>query len=404
MNAIKLALSILLLLPWRLFGAGADAASVQNAIDSAEPGATIAIPAGTHDWSKGISIKKYVKLTGAGPGETTIRNDTSKSDGDATLICVTPSSSGSIEISNLRFVKGKTVGKHLVVAPGNGAPIIVHDCYFGWSGSGRSIEWQTNGGLIYNCEFVSEDKADNSGIAFKNPGSDSAWREASTLGDKDKDGTKNTYVEDCTFKDIYLQAFDWDDNSRAVIRYCTFDNSGGTSHGQDTSPVGLRQFELYNNTFLFALGGNCNPNPYPLNINYWFYVRGGTGVIWGNDMPRISSCAWGNKASFWLTVFNIRRKSRFLPCQTEYPAARQVGFGSNAQGRQISDPIYIWDNLGGGGDVSLVDDSVDQCGNRQTVTDYVKANRDYFIGQAKPGYKPFEYPHPLRLAASQVTP
>ena len=47
MNAIKLALFILLLLPWRLFGAGSDAASVQNVIDSADPGATIAIPAGT---------------------------------------------------------------------------------------------------------------------------------------------------------------------------------------------------------------------------------------------------------------------------------------------------------------------------------------------------------------------
>jgi hypothetical protein len=81
------------------------------------------------------------------------------------------------------------------------------------------------------------------------------------------------------------------------------------------------QFEVYNNRFIFTLGGDCIPNPYPLHLNYWFFVRGGIGVITDNTFPKISSCLFGTKSALRRTVFNIRHDSEFAACQDSYPAA-----------------------------------------------------------------------------------
>ena len=71
-----------------------------------------------------------------------------------------------------------------------------------------------------------------------------------------------------------------DDNSRVVVRYCTVQDSCLHAHGQDTSIYGVRQYEIYNNTFHQVNGAN-------LNLNNWVYIRGGTFVIANNavDAP-----------------------------------------------------------------------------------------------------------------------
>jgi hypothetical protein len=217
------------------------------------------------------------------------------------------------------------------------------------------------------------------------------------MGTADVNGTANTYVEDCSFKDLFLQAVDFDDNSRTVVRHCTFDNSAITSHGQDSSPAGARHWEVYDNTFTFtASGGN-----YPLNLNYFFYVRGGTGIIANNVIPHIGSQMWGQKSEISLTVYNIRRSSQFVPCQTSYPAARQIG-QSYKNGVTVTDPVYIWGNTGSGNynNPGIIDWQPDQCGQDQISANYIKQGRDYIIGSAKPGYAEYPYSHPLRRTAS----
>ena len=81
------------------------------------------------------------------------------------------------------------------------------------------------------------------------------------MGMADANGDKNTYLEDCTFRWIFLQAIDFDDNSRTVMRHNVFDNAAITSHGQETSAVGARQWEVYDNEFIFTAGNNNNPGP-----------------------------------------------------------------------------------------------------------------------------------------------
>ena len=75
------------------------------------------------------------------------------------------------------------------------------------------------------------------------------------MGTADTTGTANTYVEANTWNNVWLSAFDLGANARVVLRYNTFNNSGGTSHGQDTGPNGVRHYEFYNNTFIFTTTG-----------------------------------------------------------------------------------------------------------------------------------------------------
>jgi hypothetical protein len=368
-------------------------ADTQAAINASRGGSTVMIPNGSYTWSAPIVINRAVNLTGQSKGGVTITNNVAGND----LITVSETVPFGIRIGNLNIVQGngKGFGRHMVVY----TPILLHDCYFETNGRvWRSIQWATNGGVIWNCRFYSN-RQDNSGIAFKATGVDSSWTTNSTIGSTDVKGTANTYLEDCTFKDLFLQAVDFDDNCRTVVRHCVFDNSAIASHGQETSPAGARHWEVYDNTFIFTPSGEN----YPLNLNYFFYVRGGTGVIAHNVFPHIASQMWGEKGEILLTVYNIRRSSQFVPCQTSYPAARQIG-QSFRNGSNVTDPLYIWGNTGNGNynNPGIVDYEPDQCGNDQHCAMYLKTGRDYIVGSPKPGYSEYPYPHPLRKAIASA--
>jgi hypothetical protein len=76
---------------------------------------------------------------------------------------------------------------------------------------------------------------------------------------------------------------DFDDNSRCVVRYSTFNNSSLGSHGQESSICGVRHWEIYDNTFHYSTTGKAfGGDPYPPNMKTWFTVRGGTGVVANN--------------------------------------------------------------------------------------------------------------------------
>jgi hypothetical protein len=206
-----------------------------------------------------------------------------------------------------------------------------------------------------------------------------------------------------------------------VFRHNVFDNSGLSSHGADTGPIGMRHVELYDNELIFDNFGDCDGSV-TLPIASFFWQRGGTSVITDNILPAISSCAWGNKGNILFSVLNTRRKTGGYPCWTSYPAPHQVGqgygpravFHSYYSGTNYGrldyhtylEPVYIWGNRGTSGNrVGLNAESADPCGNNQLLTDYIQADRDYKL-EPKPGYVKFTYPHPLRssISASQPRP
>lgn len=383
--------------------ASASRDHVAAAIDAAVDGDTVLVPdhAGI-DWTQGLpAIGKGVRLLTSAPGAVTIRH----SAGSADLIPVTETPGASFELGGFRLLQGSGTGQHLVVSaagdPDTGAPALIHDNYLETNGGMlRSVEMATNRGVIFRNRFHSQ-LQDDGAIGCKAPGLLSSWLTPHSMGTADLDGRSNLYIEDNYFDRVFLQALDFDDNSRVVLRHNTFDNSALTSHGADTSTHGCRHWEIYENDFLFADLGQLT-----LNLNYFFYVRGGSGVIFANRIPNIASQWWGDKSELTLTLQNLRRNAGPYACWNGgYPAPHQVGQGHDGASQTL-EPVYLWGNTGAGNydAPAIADYSPDECGGGPPVSGFIQSGRDFYVGTPRPGYAPYQYPHPLALGIPVPAP
>jgi hypothetical protein len=341
-------------------------------------------------------------------------------------VSVNQSSSANTEISGIHFVTSISNTLRPIDISGSTRALpktLVHDCWFqnGTGGGNACIQLNTNQAVIWNCSFDSADYLNVTALKMAYDGDGQSWRTSSTMGMADTNGATNLYVEDCDFRG-YLNLCDWDSSSRVVMRHNLFDNSGLGSHGADTSPVGLRHIEIYDNELVFDNFGDCDGS-ITANQNWFFWMRGGTAVITDNILPAISSCAWGNKGNVLFSVLNIRRDTGPYCCWDNYPAPHQIGqgYGNGAVFHQYisqcgsysgvdysyyiyAEPVYIWNNSGGGGNrTGLNEEDADSCGSNQHLANWVQNGRDYIIGP-KPGYQKFTYPHPLRAAAPPPSP
>jgi hypothetical protein len=326
------------------------------------------------------------------------------------LFSLTEDTTHNVELAGVRCLWGSTGGGDVYMMTVNGVaggkPVFVHDCYFEQDGgsSHANIVWHVNRGILWNCSFLSFPFS-MAGTAVKiESGDASSWTTSSTMGANDSAGTRNFYIEDCDFN-AFLNAMDMDNNARLVVRYSVFNNAGLTSHGADSSYYGVRHYEFYNDTFIFNNVGSES-----FNMNWLFFLRGGTGVFTDNALADISSSWWGDKGEFRLAVLNLRENWGPNPCYgagiagAQYPCPRQVGMG-NVTGtagndsvtyRGDSEPLYIWNNTG---NYSIgFGDGGGSCSSPDASSDYIQSGRDYFNGTAKPGYIKFTYPHPLRTS------
>ena len=407
--------------------ASCSSAAVQTAINAAVTGDTVIIPNGSCTWSSGITISssKGVVLLGQSLAGVVITNNVS-----GTAISVKESSTVHIEIGRMT-ISGNSSGVAIVVDPLNsptdtgGLAVLVHDIAFTNS---NAIRMNTNRGVIYSIT------ANNHGgteevVQCKPQSLTSSWNTRSTMGTADTTGESNVYVEDSTFTLALHEAIDWDDNCRLVLRHNTFDNSSITSHGADTSSIGARHVELYNNTFIFTNLGDCDGSK-TANLAYFIFMRGATGIIADNTgLTTMTSCAWGTKPALNLTVMNLQRSAGPNPCWgqsssngAKYPAPRQVGLGyvtgtgRDGNGRANdsqtyvgdSEPMYIWNQSFTPTISDYETGQADTCSGAPTGYDkssnYLVAGRDYFIGTQKPGYTKYTYPHPLRSGATGPRP
>jgi hypothetical protein len=380
---------------------------VQAAIDGASDGDTVVIPAGDCSWDSGVSVSKFLHIVGASGGTVELTHNGGSSD---TLFAISESSLGNTSISNINFVQGSggnsawggmfiNVSGNTIATPTTNEPVLIYDNVFNQQGSARSIRFDTDGGVVWGNEFNNVGRGNVNAIAFAENTPDTSWAVADTMGDRDTSGKVNTYIEDNVFNFYPAQALDPDSNSRVVIRNNTFNETGIANHGADTSTLGVRHWELYDNDFNFTDYGDCDGSQ-TFGTNWYYYIRGGTGVITGNSMDDISSCAWANKPEIYMTVQNIRRNAGPYACWETYPAPRQVGQGHDGSS-MITDPVYIWGNTGTVG-VEVGNYNPDECGNGLETTDFIQEDRDYYVDTPKPGYSKYTYPHPLRAEA--ITP
>lgn len=332
-----------------------------------------------------------------------------------TMLTLNEDATHHVELSGVRFIVGSPSGteKHMVDIHGSGGkPVLVHDCYFENNGNVCNIYFSVNRGVIWNCSFPCFPFS-MAAVALKmaNHSQTTDWSTKSTMGTNDVNGAGNIYFEDCDFHG-YLNCLDWDSNARAAMRYCIFNNAGTTTHGNDSSYYGVRHYQYYNNKFIFNDLGNAT-----LPLNWWFFLRGGTGVFADNEMDNINSSWWGDKAEFQLAVLNLREAWGPYACWgagiagVQYPAPRQIGQGYVTGAgvtdptwgyRGDSEPMYIWNNVGSYS-VSMANGG-GSCTDADSSSDYIQSGRDYIINVPKPGFVKYTYPHPLRAMATGATP
>ena len=177
----------------------------------------------------------------------------------------------------------------------DGKAALIHDMIFHDT---AGIRAEANRGVIYSNTITGTPQPVPPNVEFvqcKPLAMTNSWKTVSTLGMNDLTGESNLYIEDNYFKTVAAAAIDVDDYCRGVIRHNTFDNSAIGSHGADTSDVGDRTFELYDNTFIFTNFGDCDGSK-TMNLPFFWFLRGGTGIIADNTgFQDMSSCAWGNK-------------------------------------------------------------------------------------------------------------
>lgn len=347
----------------------------------------------------------------------------------AAMFAVTEDSSFNTKLSGFKISEGTGSGNGIDLISGGGAAIVVQNCWIE-QGSGVSVHTAINRGVVSNCSFDSTPFSRAPIAIDPQPFDTTAWSTQSYWGSSDTDGLHNFYVETCDFH-AYLLASDNDEGARTIYRYNVLNNAGLGGHGADTGPFGARYFEMYNNVGVF----NGYNDGTTFSMNQWYYVRGGSFVVYNNTLPALTSTDFGTKDDLNMTVMNLQRNAGPNPCWSmgttggaDYFTPHQVGFGFvtgagvDGHGNTTysaasygfssmvyvgdSEPGYIWGNsrqpLGNTATSDYGSGQGDSCGGTtDTSANYIIANRDYFNGAtAKPGWSPYTYPHPLTQASS----
>jgi hypothetical protein len=339
--------------------ASCSRADVNSAISAASTNDTVIIPAGSCNWSSGITLTKQITIQGNGIGSTIIT-----STGANPIFDI--DGAGNFRITGIEF-NGNGASMAIYIA-GYGrvaqptARFRIDHCKFVRCVS-RAIEMEVDAyGVIHNCQFlngaISEICIYRADFA---DGADS-WGQPTDLGTD-----RFVFVEDCTFNvdsnyatdggDPWNHAITANHGARYVFRHNTI--TLGVSLPTPPDPIdahgnyyygrGTRAYEIYENK-IYGLSGN---------IYLMMDIRGGTGVIYNNTWDTNDKICLEEDAS------------------GSYPIQDQVGRGQNNN----LEPLYIWGNTSN--TVTNDDPSV------------IQLNRDYYVS-AKPGYTAYTYPHPLR--------
>ena len=332
------------------------------------------------------------------------------SSGASPLIALTESIIGSIQVSGIKFEGPSSATRYGITIHGgsvSGKPTLIHDCWFSSSPNGVQIRMETNRGVIWNCSVDTDYEGPVAKINFQQQNSEGSIGQAgmataSTMGANDTTGVNNFYVEDCDFHGEST-VYDFSNYNRGVIRHCLFNNSSLVSHGADTG-YGNRHYELYNNEFIQNKSVGA-----ALPLNWWFNIRGGTGVITDNIMPDMSSEDWGDKLSLNMQEQNTHRNAGHFPCWgagtpgIQWPSPFGIGQSHDATSI-ITDPLYIWGNTPQPPRVGVQEYVPNECGpDADSASDYIQEGRDYKF-EAKPGYAKYTYPHPIRSGAPPGAP
>ncbi len=278
---------------------------VSSAIDSAESGDTVIVPAGECVWDETVSIpdNKRIILQGTGSDATVIT-------WEGTNEAIDLGRSGS-RLTGFKVILPSGTSNYCVHVYGNDWRI--DHCEFenftGNSRMGIYIRgiplYSDPRGLVDNCVFK------NTRVNIHGDASLTAhnsWYINYQLGTRDF-----VFVEDCIFtRTIFGNSIDVQYGGNYVFRQNVIINSNTEVHSSDNSDGSHRAgrlWEIYENTF------NATKYMYAP-----FRLRGGTGVVYSNTIK-------GDYEDPNILIDNVRTYEGYC---TEYPCRDQIGRGRDA--------------------------------------------------------------------------
>jgi hypothetical protein len=351
------------------------AADIQAAINGASTGDTVSIPAGRYSFKGPVYAPDGIYIRGAGRDSTFL----AKSDNTRGAMIVVDAKTGmQFKFSDI------TLEGRLDALQGTNRTVVVTTITDGGlyiKGAAKNfkifntrftkflragIEFQGDAGsvpgeqmgVIYRNEFI-DNWYVNLGYGVAIDGSAASWNRPLALG------TANAvFVEDNLFI-RNRHCVTATNGANYVARYNTVrdnyqDSPSFDAHGLSPAwPRGTRSVEIYRNVVTNSVTRWAGAG-----------IRGGSGVVWGNT---------------WRGV------SHGVVVSLEDPPPAQP-LGSDPALDQVGNPydLYVWDNVSSGDDVYENPTS-----NPRGIDYWLRQGRDYFT-TAKPGYRPYPYPHPLR--------
>ena len=338
--------------------ASGSPAALRAAVDAANVGDTVQIPAGTFAFAGTVTIDKSITLQGAGQTETVLIGENLNNDGilrvtadNVTILDMTlrgrPQGSGRIQDVGISF-RGLDFVAQRVTLQDFGA--------VGISASGADVR-----GVISHCRFIDiyRPEIGNLGYGVYVSGRGGLnWERPFVLGSQEF-----VFIEDSYFSGNRHDVAS-SQGSRYVYRYNESVNHplGGQhvdAHGAEYgAEYSSRGFEIYNNVF----AGDSRAG---------ILIRGGDGVVFGNRFG----------PTFNRPIGLTNRTDGSGTC--EYPNAGQTT------------DFYVWDNTRDGETVTLNIWGQSRC--------LFQEGRDYHQ-QMPTGYVPYPYPHPLVGGSPPVVP
>lgn len=389
-------------------GAGAD---VQAAIDAAQDGDTVLIPAGTFTWTKQVKVStpKAIAIRGAGIDQTVIIDDVDKTGGkESTVLLPVKLALGKRFRLTGMTLRGKAqdteiYNKGTISLSGDAHDFRLDHLKFDKPGTSAIRYHGALWGVVDHCVFDLSNRKQGNVIWHENWGGhkygDGSFSDPLALGTE-----KAVYIEDCAFIGSGVAGAGVVDSmggGRFVFRHNSVTDDNLATHGTESTGRfrGVRSYEIYDNVFTTSYFVFCG-----------VYLRGGTGVIFNNTF-RGTGGDTGYKVG--ILSANYRCDRAYQPWgmvtgknpwdgnqdSSGYPCLDQVGRGTcdllsgeppapAAWPHQASEPLYLWNN-----DWTPVPHNPGSVVGSQHAV--IREDRDYFNNTPKPGYKPYTYPHPL---------
>lgn len=361
---------------------------VQKAINAAQDGDTVVVPAGTATWVTKDGNKpavlisgKVITLSGAGIDRTVITDGNTAAWKDL-LIWIEGERPARITGLTFKGSIDSNRGAAAIAVHGNCRHWRIDHCKF--DGSPRGV-WAYAGcfGLVDHCTFLNAGQ----GVVMKGDGPKS-WERPLMLG-----LPRAVYIEDCTFRGGGA-ATDAYHGARFVFRHNLAIDTHVAQHGCDSGG--------YRSTFSYEVYENRIGKE---KLKSWevpraMHFRGGTGVVFNNTLAGFTA---GIDVANYRSSEQLRELcGKWGICDGKnpidgneepngYPARDQIGRST----RQVLEPLYEWNNTLDGKDADV---------HVSTGAQHIKEDRDFFNDTRRPGYKPYPYPHPLSRQWPRRTP